>query len=157
MNKVQLTGRLTKDPSVTYTRDKNMAIARFTLAVNRRKKAADGSNEADFIPCIMFDKGAEHAEKYYKQGTAIAIVGRIQTGSYTDREGKTVFTTEVVVEESEFAGTNPNRSEQMVQQSAPAQQPLRQATQGSQVSQKPAPEPETANGGAFFGDGLPWN
>ena len=150
MNKVQLTGRLTKDPSVTYTRDKNMAIARFTLAVNRRKKAADGSNEADFIPCIMFDKGAEHAEKYYKQGTAIAVVGRIQTGSYTDREGKTVFTTEVVVEESEFAGSNPNKAEQ----SAPAQQPSRQATgQG----QKPAPEPEPANGGAFFGDGLPWN
>lgn len=103
MNKVILMGRLTRDPDVQYTNgDDPMAIARFTLAVNRRSRK-DGEQNADFISCVAFDKAAEHAEKYYRKGLQIAISGRIQTGSYTNREGRRVYTTDIVIEEQEFA------------------------------------------------------
>jgi len=96
-------GRLTKDPEVRYTQGDNpLAIARYTLAVDRRFKKA-GEAEADFILCIAFGKTAEFAEKHLKLGTKIAITGRIQTGSYTNKEGHKVYTTEVVVEDHEFA------------------------------------------------------
>lgn len=106
MNKVILMGRLTRDPEVRYSQGENaMAIARYTLAVDRRFAKRDGSNEqtADFIGCVAFGKSAEFAEKYLKQGTKIAITGRIQTGSYTNKDGVKVYTTDVVVEEHEFA------------------------------------------------------
>ena len=106
MNKVILMGRLTRDPEVRYSQGENaMAIARYTLAVDRRFAKRDGSNEqtADFIGCVAFGKNAEFAEKYLKQGTKIAITGRIQTGSYTNKDGVKVYTTDVVVEEHEFA------------------------------------------------------
>ncbi|MBQ4524172.1 MAG: single-stranded DNA-binding protein [Lachnospiraceae bacterium] len=106
MNKVILMGRLTRDPEVRYSQGENaMAIARYTLAVDRRFAKRDGSNEqtADFIGCVAFGKNAEFAEKYLKQGTKIAITGRIQTGSYTNKDGVKVYTTDVVVEEQEFA------------------------------------------------------
>ncbi|MGN0514379.1 MAG: single-stranded DNA-binding protein [Lachnospiraceae bacterium] len=103
MNKVILMGRLTRDPEVRYSTSSNpMAIARYTLAVDRRFKR-DGEAEADFISCVSFGKTAEFAEKYYRQGLKIVVSGRIQTGSYTNREGQKVYTTEVVVEEQEFA------------------------------------------------------
>ena len=103
MNKVILMGRLTRDPEVRYSTGNNpMAIARYTLAVDRRYKK-DGEAEADFISCVSFGKTAEFAEKYYRQGLKIVVSGRIQTGSYTNREGQKVYTTEVVVEEQEFA------------------------------------------------------
>ncbi|WP_097014415.1 single-stranded DNA-binding protein [Anaerocolumna aminovalerica] len=103
MNKVILMGRLTRDPEVRYSQGENsLAIARFTLAVDRRFKR-QGEQDADFISCVSFGKTAEFAEKYLKQGTKIAITGRIQTGSYTNKEGQKVYTTEVVVEETEFA------------------------------------------------------
>ena len=103
MNKVILMGRLTRDPEVRYSQGENsLAIARFTLAVDRRFKR-QGEQAADFISCVSFGKTAEFAEKYLKQGTKIAITGRIQTGSYTNKEGQKVYTTEVVVEETEFA------------------------------------------------------
>lgn len=96
-------GRLTRDPDIRYTQgDKPMAIAKYTLAVDRRFKK-DGEPTADFIPCTCFGKNAEFAEKYLRQGTKIAVSGRIQTGSYTNNEGNRVYTTEVVVEEQEFA------------------------------------------------------
>jgi len=96
-------GRLTRDPEVRYSQGENsLAIARFTLAVDRRFKR-QGEQDADFISCVSFGKTAEFAEKYLKQGTKIAITGRIQTGSYTNKEGQKVYTTEVVVEETEFA------------------------------------------------------
>lgn len=106
MNKVILMGRLTKDPDVRYTGGDSSAVARFTLAVDRRgRRSANGSNEqtADFINCVAFDRQAEFAEKYLRKGTKIAITGRIQTGSYTNRDGQKVYTTDVVVEEQEFA------------------------------------------------------
>ena len=103
MNKVELVGRLTRDPEVRYTQGENAsAIARFSIAVNRRFKNADGNYEADFINCVAFSKAAEFIEKYFKKGMAIGITGRIQTGSYTNKDGVKVYTTDVVVEESEF-------------------------------------------------------
>ena len=103
MNKVILMGRLCADPEVRYAQNQNQtAIARYRLAVDRRFHR-DGDATADFISCVAFGKAAEFAEKYLRQGTKIAITGRIQTGSYTNREGQKVFTTDVVVEEQEFA------------------------------------------------------
>lgn len=111
MNKVILMGRLTRDPEVRYSQGENStAIARFTLAVDRRFKK-QGEQDADFISCVAFGKAAEHAEKYFKQGLKIAITGRIQTGSYTNKEGQKVYTTDIVVEESEFAESKGNTSQ----------------------------------------------
>ena len=109
MNKVILMGRLTRDPDVRYSNSQNgeqLAIARYTLAIDRRnvrRNAGDNQQSADFIPCVAFGKTGEFAEKYFKQGTKVAITGRIQTGSYTNKDGQKVYTTEVVVEEQEFA------------------------------------------------------
>ena len=103
MNKVILMGRLTRDPEVRYSGGENpTAVARFSLAVDRRFKR-QGEADADFINCVAFGKIAEFAERYLKQGTKVAAVGRIQTGSYTNKEGQRVYTTDVVVEEIEFA------------------------------------------------------
>lgn len=103
MNKVILMGRLCADPEVRYSQNQNQtAVARYRLAVDRRFKR-EGEQTADFISCVAFGKAAEFAEKYLRQGTKIAITGRIQTGSYTNREGQKVYTTDVVVEEQEFA------------------------------------------------------
>ena len=103
MNKVILMGRLTRDPDVKYTAGDNpMAIARYTLAVDRRFKRENEAT-ADFISCVAFGKAAEFAEKYFRQGIRIVVSGRIQTGSYTNRDGNKVYTTDVVVEEQEFA------------------------------------------------------
>lgn len=103
MNKVILVGRLTRDPEVRYTQGENQtAIARYTLAVDRRFKR-DGEPTADFINCVVFGKSAEFAEKYFRQGLRVAISGRITTGSYTNKDGIKVYTTEVTVEDQEFA------------------------------------------------------
>ena len=103
MNRVILMGRLTKNPEIKYAgKDNDMAVARYTLAVNRRYKR-DGEQEADFIPCITFGKSAEFAQKYLHKGMRIVIGGRISTGSYKDKDGKTIYTTDVIVEEHEFA------------------------------------------------------
>lgn len=104
MNKVILMGRLTRDPDVRYSTGETTgaSVARYTLAVDRRFKR-EGEQTADFIGCVVFGKGAEFAEKYLKKGTKIVICGRIQTGSYTNNEGKKVYTTDVVVEEQGFA------------------------------------------------------
>ena len=103
MNKVILMGRLTRDPEVRYSQGENAtAVARFTLAVDRRFKQ-EGGAIADFIGCVAFGKNAEFIEKYFRQGTKALITGRIQTGSYTNRDGQKVYATDVVVEETEFA------------------------------------------------------
>ena len=103
MNKVILMGRLTRAPEIRYSQGDNaMAIARYTLAVNRRFKR-DGEQAADFINCVSFGKIAEFAEKYLHQGTKILVAGRIQTGSYTNKDNQKVYTTDVVIEECEFA------------------------------------------------------
>ncbi len=104
MNKVILIGRLTRDPEVRYSQGDNaMAIARYSLAVDRRFKRDGDEQTADFINCVAFGKSGEFAEKYLHKGMKIAVVGRIQTGSFTNKDGQKVYTTDVVVEEQEFA------------------------------------------------------
>ena len=105
MNKVILMGRLTRDPEVRYSQggENSLAIARYTLAVDRRFKRNGDDQTADFIGCVAFGRNAEFAEKYFHQGTKLVVTGRIQTGSYTNRDGQKVYTTEVIVEEQEFA------------------------------------------------------
>lgn len=111
MNKVILMGRLTKDPDVRYSQgEKTTAVARYTLAVDRKFKR-DGEASADFINCIAFGKNGEFAEKYLRRGTKIVVVGRIQTGSFTNKDGQKVYTTDVVVEEHEFAESKKVSSE----------------------------------------------
>lgn len=100
MNKCMLMGRLTRDPEVRMSGD--TAVARFSLAVDRRFKK-DGEQTADFINCVAFGKTAEFIEKYGRKGTKFVVEGRIQTGSYTNKDGQKVYTTDVVVEQVEFA------------------------------------------------------
>lgn len=103
MNKVILMGRLTRDPEVRYSQGDNAtAIARFTLAVDRRIKR-DNEASVDYINCVSFGRSAEFAEKYFHKGTKIVICGRIQTGSYTNKDGQKVYTTDIVIEEQDFA------------------------------------------------------
>lgn len=103
MNLVILIGRLTRDPEIRYSQgEKSTAVARYTLAVDRTYRR-EGENNADFIGCVAFGRSAELAEKYFRQGTKIAITGRIQTGSYVNREGRKIYTTNVMVETQEFA------------------------------------------------------
>lgn len=137
MNKVILMGRLTRDPEVRYSQGENsLAIARFTLAVDRRFKR-QGEQDADFISCVAFGKTAEFAEKYLKQGTKIAVTGRIQTGSYTNKEGQKVYTTEVVVEETEFAESKSTSGES-----------------GYQNTSRPAPTEAIGDGFMNIPDGI---
>ena len=105
MNKVILMGRLTRDPEIRYSQGDNpTAVARYTLAVDRRfRRNGDGDQSADFIGCVAFGRSAEFAEKYFRQGLKIIVTGRIQTGSYTNRDGQKVYTTDVIVEEQDFA------------------------------------------------------
>ncbi len=104
MNKVILMGRLTRDAQTRYTEGAEpMAISRFTLAVDRRTQRNQEGQSADFISCVAFGKTGQFFEKYGQQGTKFAIEGRIQTGSYTNREGQKVYTTDVVIETAEFA------------------------------------------------------
>lgn len=124
MNKVQLMGRLTRDPDIRYTQgDKPKCIARFTLAVDRRFKR-DGEQGADFITCVVFGKQAEFAEKYFHKGIKIAVVGRLQSGSYQNKDGQTLYTTDVIVEEQEFAESKPSGGEK--RQSTNSQQQYQQ-------------------------------
>ena len=141
MNKVILMGRLTRDPEVRYSSGENaLAIARYTLAVDRRFHK-DNEASADFIACVAFGKGGEFAEKYLRQGTKIVVTGRIQTGSYTNREGQKVYTTEIVVEDQEFA------------ESKAASQNSSQTSTGSR-QQSPPPMPTDKDGFMQIPDGI---
>jgi len=106
MNKVILMGRLTKDPDMRG--EGTNLVARYSLAVDRRFKDNDGNYQTDFINIIVFSKGAEFAEKYLKKGTKVVVTGRIQTGSYTNKEGAKIYTTDVIVEDQEFAESKSN-------------------------------------------------
>ena len=155
MNKVILMGRLTRDPEVRYSQgERSMAIARYTLAVDRRgrrSQSQDGSEQtADFINCVAFDGAGEFAEKYFRQGMRVLISGRIQTGSYTNREGQKVYTTDIIVDDQEFADSK-NASG---------------GGQGGGGYQQPAsrPAPSSAIGDGFMNipdgvedEGLPFN
>ena len=138
MNKVILIGRLTRDPEVRYSQgEQATAVARYTLAVDRRGRNQE--NSADFIQCVAFGKAAEFAERYLHKGTKIVLTGRIQTGSYTNKDGQKVYSTDVVVDEQEFAESKKNT--------------------------QPAPEPAPAGGYEGFmnipdnveDEGLPFN
>lgn len=122
MNKAIIMGRLTRDPEVRWTQagssQEQMCIARYTLAVDRRQKDAG----ADFIPVVAFGKAGEFAEKYFKKGTKLVVTGRIQTGSYTNKDGMKVYTTEVVAEDQEFAESKAAAGQQGNEQAA-ARQP----------------------------------
>lgn len=148
MNKVILMGRLTREPEVRYSQgESSMAIARFTLACDRRfKRDAGNEQSADFISCVAFGKTAEFCERYAHQGTKLIVEGRIQTGSYTNKEGNKVYTTEVVVESTEFAESK--------------------GSNGGDTSYTPSsrPEPNSAIGDGFMNipdgvedEGLPFN
>lgn len=109
MNKVILMGRLTRDPEVRYSQGENAtAVARYTLAVDRRFNRNGDENSADFIGCVAFGRAGEFAEKYFRKGIKVLVTGRIQTGSYTNRDGVKVYTTDVVVEDQEFAESKNN-------------------------------------------------
>lgn len=116
MNKVILIGRLTKDPETRYSGD--MAVARYTLAVDRKFKR-DGEADADFLNCVAFGKNGEFAEKYLRKGVKIAVEGRIQTGSYTNKEGQKVYTTDIVVEGHDFCESKSSSNNEYVPQDRP--------------------------------------
>ena len=111
MNKVILMGRLTRDPDVRYGGANNTAVARFSIAVDRRFHR-DGDPTADFFNCTAFGKQGEFVEKYLHKGVKIAVTGRIQTGSYKNKDGNTVYTTDVVVEEQEFCESKSSNQSQ---------------------------------------------
>jgi single-strand DNA-binding protein len=152
MNKVILMGRLTRDPDIRYSQGENsVAVARFTLAVDRRFKR-DGEQSADFISCVAFGRNAEFFEKYTKQGTKLVIEGNIRTGSYTNRDGQKVYTTDVAVDSVEFAESKASAS------SAPAQ------SEYTAPAARPMPEPSEAASEGFMNiadgledEGLPFN
>ena len=148
MNKVILMGRLTRDPEVRYSQGESAtAIARYTLAVDRRFNRNNDENSADFIGCVAFGRSAEFAERYLRKGTKVVVTGRIQTGSYTNRDGQKVYTTEVIVEDQEFAES-------------------KNAAGGNEGGYRPAerPAPSSAIGDGFMNipdgvedEGLPFN
>lgn len=124
MNKVILMGRLTRDPEVRYSQGENAtAVARYTLAVDRRYNRNNDEQSADFISCVAFGRNGEFAEKYLRKGTKIAATGRIQTGSYTNKDGVRVYTTDVVVEEQEFAESKAASASNSGYQASPSPSP----------------------------------
>lgn len=123
MNKVILMGRLTRDPEIRYANNENnTCIANYTLAVDRRFKRQGDEQTADFIRCVAMGRGGEFAEKYLHQGTKIVVEGRIQTGSYTNKDGQKIFTTDVLVESQEFAESKAATQNGSDGQSAPPAQ-----------------------------------
>ena len=126
MNRVILMGRLTRDPEIRYSQgERSMTIAKYTLAVDRRgRRNQDNDQAADFINCVAFDRAGECAEKYFRQGMRVLVSGRIQTGSYVNKEGQKVYTTEVILDDQEFADSKGAASEMGgYAQAAPSQRP----------------------------------
>ena len=145
MNKVILMGRLTRDPEVRYSQgERPVAVARYTLAVNRTFKRA-GEPDADFINCVTFGRSAEFAEKYFRQGIRIVVSGRIQTGSYTNRDGVKVYTTDVIVEDQEFAESKASSD------SYAAAHPR---TEAAPATSMPSPSAASADGFMNIPDGI---
>ena len=133
-------GRLTRDPEVRYSQGAEpLAIARYTLAVDRRgRRDASGNDQtADFIPCVAFGRAGEFAEKYLRQGTKMVVTGRIQTGSYTNKDGNRVYTTEVIVEDQEFAESKASSE-----------------NSGYNASERPAPASASADGFMSIPEGI---
>ena len=149
MNKVILMGRLTRNPEVRYSAgDSSMAIARYTLAVDRRftRRGEDNNGAtADFITCVAFGRSAEFAEKYFHQGMKVVVTGRIQTGSYVNKDGQKVYTTEVVVEDQEFAESKASSD------SYAAAHPR---TEAAPATSMPSPSAASADGFMNIPDGI---
>lgn len=146
MNKVILMGRLTRDPEVRYSQGENStAVARYTLAVDRRFSRRDGSDQqtADFIQCVAFGRSGEFAERYFHKGMKVVVTGRIQTGSYTNQEGKRVYTTDVVVEDQEFAESKGASDNSGYQQNG-----------GSAQTNRPEPSEAAGDGFMNIPDGI---
>lgn len=167
MNKCCFIGRLTRDPEIRYTQgEKSLCIARYTIAVERRWAKNNDEQKADFIPCLAFGKSGEHVEKYYKKGMKVAVSGRMQTGSYTNKDGQKVYTTELVIEEQEFAESKAASGSAPASQAAPAPAYNQQAAASYQPAPAPAPAPAKAQEPAAqewesyfssaFGDELPF-
>ena len=156
MNKVILMGRLTRDPEVRYSQGESAtAIARYTLAVDRRFNRNNDENSADFIGCVAFGRSAEFAERYLRKGTKVVVTGRIQTGSYTNKDGVKVYTTDVVVEDQEFADSKNSSSDGSYGGGRSQSQSYQQVTR---------PAPSSAIGDGFMNipdgvedEGLPFN
>ena len=149
MNRVILMGRLTRDPVVRYSQgERTMAIANYTLAVDRRGRRSqnqDGNEQtADFINCVAFDRAGEFAEKYFRQGMRVLVSGRIQTGSYVNKDGQKVYTTDVIVDDQEFADSKGAASDMSGYQ---------QQTPAAPV-QKPAPTSAIGDGFMNIPDGV---
>ena len=137
MNKVILIGRLTRDPEIRYSQGQQpVCIARYTLAVDRRFKREGDEQTADFVSCVAFGRAGEFAEKYLHQGSKIAIEGRIQTGNYKDRDGKKVYTTDVVIEAHEFAESRGADPQQQTGSRPPQAAPRQQTQQRQQGSRQ---------------------
>lgn len=140
MNKVILIGRLTKNPEIRWSQGAEpLAIARYTLAVDKRIKSANSEQTANFIPCVAFGKNGEFAEKYLRKGIKILVCGRLETGSYTNKEGNKVYYTEVVVEEHEFAESKAATSDN---------------GGGYQAADRPVPDPASAEGFMSIPEGM---
>lgn len=159
MNKVVLMGRLTRNPDIRYSQgERSTCVARYTLAVNRRFKR-EGEADADFISCVAFGRQGEFAERYLKQGTKIAISGRIQTGSYTNREGVKVYTTDVIVEDQEFAeskaaASNYQAGSQQSSYERPAAEPVQPQQAGPAPDNRPDPDAASAEGFMTIPEGI---
>ena len=119
MNNVSLVGRLVRDPEVRYGQNESVSVAKFSLAVERKWKR-DGEPTVDFINCTVFGKSAEFTEKYFRKGMRVAITGRIQTGSYKNKDGQTVFATEIIVESQEIAQSKSESNESSTDSNAEA-------------------------------------
>ena len=159
MNRVILMGRLTRDPEVRYSQgERSMAIARYTLAVDRRGRRnqdGDQGQTADFINIVAFDRAGEFAEKYFRQGMRVLVSGRIQTGSYVNKDGQKVYTTDIIVDDQEFADSKGAASDMSGYQNAGGYQ---------QPAQAQRPAPSSAIGDGFMNipdgvedEGLPFN
>ena len=147
MNKVILMGRLTRDAEIRYSQgESSTAIARFSLAVDRRFRRDNDEQSADFINCVVFGKSAEFTEKYFRKGMQVTINGRIQTGSYTNRDGVKVYTTDIVVEQQEFAEGKNSGSGNAGSGSAPAS--------GNNHSAPAAPTQDAGDGFMNIPDGI---
>lgn len=174
MNSVQLIGRLTKDPDIRYNQGTDTKSARYTLAVDRMRKGPDGQSQADFIQCVAFRNVADFAERYLHKGSKIAVTGSIQTGSYTDRNGNKVYTTDVIVNTQEFAesrqqtqnnGYQAQPNNYQPQQNQGQYAPQNAPQQAYQPQYQQAPQQQTEYQQAGFMDipdsvddaGLPWN
>lgn len=163
MNRVILMGRLTRDPEVRYSNgERSMAITRYTLAVDRRGRRSQNGDQqqtADFIPCVAFDKAGEFAEKYFRQGMRVLVSGRIQTGSYTNRDGQKVYTTEVIVDDQEFADSKGAAAPAGGQnyggsQNYGGRSQGQNSSAGYQGNEKPAPQSASTEGFMNIPDGV---